>query len=88
MLELKNISFSADGKQILKNINLVIDDAKFVVITGPNGGGKSTVLNALSSHLTADRFCWTVRTSQTGLSQTAQEQALASLFSSLCASKA
>lgn len=43
MLELKNISFSADGKQILKNINLVIDDAKFVVITGPNGGGKSTL---------------------------------------------
>jgi len=40
MLELKNISFSADGKQILKNINLVIDDAKLVVITGPNGGGK------------------------------------------------
>ena len=49
MLELKNISFSADGKQILKNINLVIDDAKFVVITGPNGGGKST----LAKHLNA-----------------------------------
>ena len=35
MLELKNICFSADGKQILKDINLRIDDAKFIVITGP-----------------------------------------------------
>ena len=34
MLELKNICFSADGKQILKDINLRIDDAKFIVITG------------------------------------------------------
>lgn len=41
MLELKNICFSADGKQILKDINLRIDDAKFIVITGPNGSGKS-----------------------------------------------
>ena len=47
MLELKNLSFSVnDGnktKQILKDINLVIDDKKFTVITGPNGGGKSTL---------------------------------------------
>lgn len=54
MLELKNISFSADGKQILKNINLVIDDAKFVVITGPNGGGKSTLAKVIAGIITAD----------------------------------
>ena len=47
MLELKNICFSADGKQILKDINLRIDDAKFIVITGPNGSGKSTLLKCL-----------------------------------------
>ena len=52
MLELKNISFSADGKQILKNINLVIDDAKFVVITGPNGGGKSTLAKVIAGIIT------------------------------------
>ncbi|MCI6647326.1 MAG: ABC transporter ATP-binding protein, partial [Oscillospiraceae bacterium] len=44
MLELKNICFSAeeDGvkKDILKDINLTIDE-RFVAITGPNGGGKS-----------------------------------------------
>ena len=54
MLELKNISFSADGKQILKNINLVIDDAKFVVITGPNGGGKSTLAKVIAGIISPD----------------------------------
>ncbi|MDD3393561.1 MAG: ATP-binding cassette domain-containing protein [Anaerotignum sp.] len=48
MLELKNVSFSADGREILKNINLVIEDEKFVVITGPNGGGKSTLAKVIA----------------------------------------
>lgn len=43
MLELKEVCFARDGKQILDNVNLKIDDKKFVVITGPNGGGKSTI---------------------------------------------
>lgn len=43
MLELRNISFARDNKQILKNINLEIPSDKFVVITGPNGSGKSTL---------------------------------------------
>ena len=49
MLELKNISFSVEDenskkkKEILNNINLNIEEDSFVVITGPNGGGKSTL---------------------------------------------
>ena len=47
MLELKNICFSIKEKgkvkEILKNINLKIDDDKFYVFTGPNGSGKSTL---------------------------------------------
>ena len=43
MLELQNICFRRDDKQILDNVSLKIDDEKFVVITGPNGGGKSTL---------------------------------------------
>lgn len=48
MLELKNISFSvADaqrtGRDILDGIDLTVGDNQFVVITGPNGGGKSTL---------------------------------------------
>ena len=44
MLELKNISFTVENdKEIIKNINLTISDNSLTVITGPNGGGKSTL---------------------------------------------
>ncbi|MEE1056989.1 MAG: ATP-binding cassette domain-containing protein [Acutalibacteraceae bacterium] len=42
MLELKNICYEADGKKILDNINLTLNE-RFIAITGPNGGGKSTL---------------------------------------------
>ncbi len=40
ILELKNICFNRDDKDILKDINLKLDSNKFVVITGPNGSRK------------------------------------------------
>ena len=47
MLELKNLTFgvseSQGKKEILKDISLSVGENKFVVITGPNGGGKSTL---------------------------------------------
>lgn len=48
MLELQNISFQVPGngaeqKGIIKNINLKLEDHTFTAITGPNGGGKSTL---------------------------------------------
>ncbi|MDR2933132.1 MAG: ATP-binding cassette domain-containing protein [Oscillospiraceae bacterium] len=52
MLELQNISFDVNGdsgkKEILHDINLTIEDASFVVITGPNGGGKSTLAKLIA----------------------------------------
>lgn len=50
MLELKNISYhveDGDGKDILNHINLMIDD-RFTAITGPNGGGKSTLAKLIA----------------------------------------
>ncbi len=47
MLELQNISYSAGGKEILKHINLTLDD-RFVAITGPNGSGKSTIAKIIA----------------------------------------
>ena len=50
MLELKNISYhveDGDGKDILNHINLKIDD-RFTAITGPNGGGKSTLAKLIA----------------------------------------
>ncbi|WP_040197445.1 ABC transporter ATP-binding protein [Candidatus Soleaferrea massiliensis] len=53
MLSLKNISISVEeDKSILKNIDLEIGDGKFVVITGPNGGGKSTLAKVIAGILT------------------------------------
>ncbi len=47
MLKLNNISYSVGDIQILKNINLEIDE-RFVAITGPNGSGKSTLAKIIS----------------------------------------
>ena len=52
MLELRNVSFKVtaeDGseKEILKNVSLKIED-RFVAITGPNGGGKSTLAKIIA----------------------------------------
>lgn len=43
MLELQEISYKSEDREILKNINLKIDEQKFIAITGPNGSGKSTL---------------------------------------------
>lgn len=52
MLELKNIEFSAvdDGNNvgIIKNISLELGDNKFIAITGPNGGGKSSLAKIIA----------------------------------------
>ena len=47
MLTLKNLSLTAADAQgradIVKNVSLDVEDGKFLVITGPNGGGKTTL---------------------------------------------
>ncbi len=53
MLELRNINYQVeDGSlEILKNINLVVKD-RFVAVTGPNGGGKSTLAKIIAGIVT------------------------------------
>lgn len=52
MLELKNIRFEAESegktKEIIRDISLMIPDGRFIVITGPNGGGKSTLAKLIA----------------------------------------
>lgn len=47
MLEFENVSYSVGDKEILKDINLQIND-RFVAITGPNGSGKSTMAKLIA----------------------------------------
>ncbi len=48
MLEAKNISTSYGKKDVLKNVSLSFEKGKITAITGPNGCGKTTLLNSLS----------------------------------------
>ena len=51
MLELKNLTRTVSSEtgpmDILKDVSLTIEDKKFVVITGPNGGGKTTLAKVI-----------------------------------------
>ncbi len=61
MLEIENLRFTVDGgKEILRNVSLTIPDKRFVVITGPNGGGKTTLARSIMgiNQPTGGRILW------------------------------
>ncbi len=52
MLEMRNVSFQVDAegteKEIVRDISLTVPDRKLIVVTGPNGGGKSTLARLIA----------------------------------------
>jgi len=52
MLELKNLTFNvsdeSDQREIIRDVSLIIPDRKLIVITGPKGGGKSTLARLIA----------------------------------------
>lgn len=58
MLQIKNLSFTASEngaeKHIVKNISFDINDGETIVITGPNGGGKSSLAKVIMGILPAN----------------------------------
>ncbi len=49
-LEIKNLHVSVEGKEILKGVNLTINEHETVALLGPNGHGKSTLLSVIMGH--------------------------------------
>ncbi len=64
MLELKHLSFSVEGengrRDILKDVSLTVEDGTFLVITGPNGGGKTTLAKTIMglNQATSGQIFW------------------------------
>lgn len=59
MLVLKHIGYEIDGKKIIQDINLELQE-EFIAITGPNGGGKSTLTKLIAGILkpTSGKIIW------------------------------
>lgn len=51
MLEFKNVSYSVNGVDILKNVSFKADE-RFIAVTGPNGSGKSTMAKLIAGIIT------------------------------------
>jgi len=49
-LEIKNLWVKVANINILKGVNLVVNDHETVALLGPNGHGKSTLLSAIMGH--------------------------------------
>lgn len=47
MLSAKNLSVNIDGKQIIKDIDISLKENDFLMIVGPNGSGKTTIVRSL-----------------------------------------
>ena len=69
LLEVSNLSVSANGKKILTNLNLNINEGEVHTIMGPNGTGKSTLANVISGKDGYDITDGSIKLSSKDLSQ-------------------
>src|SRR2546423_7851287 len=50
LLEISNLHVRAEGKEILKGVDLSVGKGEIHALMGPNGSGKSTLANAIMGH--------------------------------------
>ncbi len=54
MIEMKNVSIAFDGKKVLENVSLRLEDGVHYCLMGPSGCGKTTLFNLLLGLLKPD----------------------------------
>lgn len=47
IVEIREVSFSYNGQEVLKDVNLDVREGDFIAMIGPNGGGKTTLLRLM-----------------------------------------
>ena len=55
LIEVKNLYFKYDKEYVLEDINFVVEKGDFFTITGPNGGGKSTLIKLILGLLSPNK---------------------------------
>jgi Fe-S cluster assembly ATP-binding protein len=80
-LEIRNLHVSAEGKEILKGLDLDVSKGEIHTLMGPNGSGKSTLANAIMGHPSLDVTDGEIRLRGDNVTEAApEERARAGLF--------
>ena len=80
-LEIRNLHVSAEGKEILKGLDLDVSTGQIHALMGPNGSGKSTLANVIMGHPSLEVTDGEIRFRGEEITEAAPEdRALAGLF--------
>ncbi len=80
-LEIRNLHVTAEGKEILKGLDLEVSAGQIHALMGPNGSGKSTLANAIMGHPSLDVTDGEIRFAGEDITGAApEERARAGLF--------
>ena len=55
LIVIDNISIEREGRQVLTDVSMTVNKGDFIAITGPNGGGKTTLIRIMLKLLKPDR---------------------------------
>ena len=55
VIEIQDLWFSFNGRAVLQEVNLSVNQGDFLALIGPNGGGKTTLLRIMLGLLRPDR---------------------------------
>ena len=53
LIELKNVTYQVGDEQVLKEVNLKLEEGDWFTLTGPSGCGKSTILRLIADLISA-----------------------------------